>query len=319
MTYHANAQTNLQQRKRIRQSREPYRRQAHQLGVSVATIAKWKQRPDPLDRTSRPRRIHTALPPEAAPLLSWLRKDWLLDLDAVWQALRQTVFPQLSRSAVYRELVRLQLHQLRVLRPAQQRRHGKFRACPPGFVHLDVFYLPRLDGTRRYVFVAIDRATRLLTCQVYESRATASALAFLAHCQRFYPFRLYRLLTDNGKEFTLWGHRGRGGATTSKLHAFTSACQRARMRHSLTKAYHPWTNGLVERTGGTLKAETVYRFHFDTVSQLLQAVYAFERYFNAHRPYKAMGGKTPYQLTQDWYAKAPKRFLRDPTALFATW
>ena len=74
MTYHANAQTNIQQRKRIRQSREPYRRQAHQLGVSVATVAKWKRRRYPHDRTSRPRRIHTALPPEAAPLLSWLRK-----------------------------------------------------------------------------------------------------------------------------------------------------------------------------------------------------------------------------------------------------
>ena len=148
MTYHANAQTNIQQRKRIRQSREPYRRQAHQLGVSVATVAKWKRRRDPHDRTSRPRRIHTALQPEAAPLLSWLRKDWLLDLDAMWQALRQTVFPQLSRSAVYRELVRLQLHQLRALRPAQQRRHGKFRACPPGF-DLDVLACPRCGGRMR--------------------------------------------------------------------------------------------------------------------------------------------------------------------------
>ncbi len=39
MTYHANARTTLHQRKRIRQSREPYRVQARQLGVSVATIS----------------------------------------------------------------------------------------------------------------------------------------------------------------------------------------------------------------------------------------------------------------------------------------
>src|SRR5437868_5720723 len=37
-----------------------------------------------------------AFPPEVAPLLGWLRKDWLLDLGTVWLALRQTVFPQLS-------------------------------------------------------------------------------------------------------------------------------------------------------------------------------------------------------------------------------
>jgi len=319
MTYHANARTNIQQRKRVRQSREPYRLQAKQLGVSVATVAKWKRRPDPRDRTSRPQRIHKAVPPEAAPLLAWLRQDWLVDLDTVWLALRQTVFPQLSRSAVYRELVRLNLHQLRALRPHAKQPRGKFRACPPGFLHVDVFYLPRLDGIRRYLFVAVDRATRLLTMQVYATREMASALAFLAHCQRFYPFRLYRLLTDNGREFTLRGYRGRGGARTDRVHPFTSACQRARIRHSLTKAYHPWTNGLVERAGSTIKTETIYRLHFDTVSQLLSALYGFERYFNAHRPYKAIGGKTPYQLTQEWYTKQPKRFLREPIALFTTW
>jgi transposase InsO family protein len=319
MTYHANARTNIQQRTRIRQSRDPYRVQAKQLGVSVATVAKWTDRDNPHDRTSRPHRIPKALPPEAAPLLTWLRRDWLADLDSVWLALRQTVFPQLSRSAVYRELVRLDLHQLRTLRPQAARCPGKFRACPPGFLHVDVFYLPRLDGRRRYLFVAIDRATRLLTMQVYETRTTASALAFVAHCQRFYPFRLYRFLTDNGKEFTLRGYRGRGGATTAKVHPFTQACRHAKIRHSLIKAYHPWTNGLAERTGSTIKTETVYRLHFDTSAQLFAALYGFERYFNYHRPYKAMGGKTPYQLTQQWYVKASQWFLRDPTVLFTTW
>lgn len=319
MTYHDNAKTTVHQRKRIRQSKAPYRVQARELGVSVATVAKWKHRADPGDRPSRPRRIQKALPPEAAPLLGWMRRDWLLDLDTVWLALRQTVFPQLSRSAVYRELVRLQLHQLQALRPPRKRRQGKFRACPPGFLHVDVFYLPRLDGQRRYLFVAIDRATRLLTTQVAATRTTASALAFLAHCQRFYPFRLYRVLTDNGREFTLRTYRGRGGARTSKPHPFTHACRRATIRHSVTKAYHPWTNGLVERAGSTIKTETVYRLHFDTAAQLLSALYGFERYFNCHRPYKAMGGKTPSQLTQEWYAKAPRRFLREPTVLFTTW
>ena len=76
MTYHANARTNVQQRKRVRQSREPYRLQAKQLGISVATVAKWKRRGYPRDRTSRPHHVHKALPPEAAPLLRWMRQDW---------------------------------------------------------------------------------------------------------------------------------------------------------------------------------------------------------------------------------------------------
>jgi transposase InsO family protein len=319
MTYHANAKLTIHQRQRIRRSREPYHVPAQQLGVSQATIAKWTHRSIPHDRSSRPHHSHKTVPPEAIPLLRWMRQDWLVDLDTVWLALRQTVFPQLSRSAVYRELVRLQLHQLRTLRPQATRRYGTFRACPPGFLHLDVFDLPRLDGQRRYLFVAIDRATRLLTMPVYPPRDAASAVAFLAHCQRFYPFRLYRTLTDNAKTFTLRTHRVRGGARAKHPAAFTRACRAARIRHSLTQPYHPWTNGLVERVGGTIQTETIYRFHFDTLSQLLSALYGFERYFNQHRPYKALGGKTPAQLAQEWYAKAPHRFLREPIVLFTTW
>src|SRR5882762_7997937 len=85
MTYHNNARTTAHQRKRIRHSRAHYRIQAKALGVSVATVAKWRRRRDPTDRSSRPHRVHKALPPEAASLLSWLRKDWLLDLDTVWR------------------------------------------------------------------------------------------------------------------------------------------------------------------------------------------------------------------------------------------
>ena len=319
MTYHDNARTTTHQRKRIRHSRAPYRVQAKALGISVATVAKWRRRRDPTDRSSRPHRSPKALPPETAPLLGWLRKDWLLDLDTVWLALRQTVFPQLSRSAVYRELVRLQLHRLRSLRPRPSQPHGRFRACPPGFLHIDTFALPRLGGPRRYLFVAIDRATRLMTMQVASTRDMASAVAFLAHCQRFYPFRLYRVLTDNGREFTLRGYRGRNGARTTKVHPFTQRCRRGRIRHSLTKAYHPWTNGLVERTGGTIKAETVSRWQFDSPAMLDAALYGFERYFNEHRPYKVMGGKTPAQLTHAWDQQSPTRFLRQPVGSFTTW
>jgi len=64
-------------------------------------------------------------------------------------------------------------------------------------------------------------------------------------------------------------------------------------------------HGLVERTGGTTKAETAYRWHFNSTAMLDAALYGFERYFNEHRPYKAMGGKTPAQLTQEWFTKTP--------------
>ena len=104
MTYHENARTTVHQHKRIRHGRAPYRVQAQTLGVGVATVAKWRWRTDVTDCFSRPHRSQKAVPSEAAPLLGWLRKDLLLDLDMVWLALRQTVFPQLSRLAVHRSM-----------------------------------------------------------------------------------------------------------------------------------------------------------------------------------------------------------------------
>ena len=52
----------------------------------------------------------------------------------MWLTLRRTVFPQLNRLS---ELVRLQLHRLRLLQPRLPRLQGRFRACPPGFIHID--------------------------------------------------------------------------------------------------------------------------------------------------------------------------------------
>jgi len=42
-------------------------------------------------------------------------------------------------------------------------KHSGFKACEAGYIHIDVKYLPQMESesSRRYLFVAIDRATRL--------------------------------------------------------------------------------------------------------------------------------------------------------------
>ena len=315
MNYHANAKTTVHQRRRIKESKEPYRTLAKQIGVSVPTVAKWKKREQLNDRSSRPRRIKKALPSAMEPVLDFLRKDWLLELDTIWIALQKTIFPQLTRSAVYRQLVRQNIQDLKKLRVCQERPHGKFRAAPPGFLHIDIFRLPKMDDKQLYLFVAIDRATRLLTMQAYHRQDAQSAAVFLDHCRKFYPFRIYRVLTDNGGQFTNRHYKKSQGIKIKEPHTFGLTCRKNHIRHTLTKSYHPWTNGLAERAGQTIKTETIHRFHYDSLPQMVSALYGFERYFNYHRPYKALGGKTPYELVQLWYNKKPKRFLREPNCL----
>ena len=40
---------------------------------------------------------------------------------------------------------------------------------------------------------------------------------------------------------------------------FDTICEAHGIEHRLTKPYHPWTNGQVERMHRTLKEQTVYR------------------------------------------------------------
>ncbi len=57
--------------------------------------------------------------------------------------------------------------------PQEQKEQAKkFKEYKPGFLHIDVTYLPKLDGQKYYLFVAIDRATRLLYYKVYENNRT---------------------------------------------------------------------------------------------------------------------------------------------------
>ncbi|MBK8357296.1 MAG: DDE-type integrase/transposase/recombinase [Saprospiraceae bacterium] len=63
-------------------------------------------------------------------------------------------------------------------------------------------YLPKFDGSKYYLYVAIDRATRLMYYKVYKNKTAQSATDFLALCKSFFPFYISHVLTDNGLEFT---------------------------------------------------------------------------------------------------------------------
>ena len=56
--------------------------------------------------------------------------------------------------------------------PPQEKRDKakKFKEYEQGYLHIDVTYLPKLDGIIYYLFVAIDRATRILFFEVSDAK-----------------------------------------------------------------------------------------------------------------------------------------------------
>jgi transposase len=212
-------------------------------------------------------------------ILSLRQKGLSLDdlVDLVQQPL-----PEATRSSVYRLLKRNGISRLpkkEEQETGQDDKHGQFKDYGPGFVHIDCFYLPKLEGKKRYCFVAIDRATRLSLLAVYDSKTKKAATDFLTQCLVFFPFRISKVLTDNGREFTLKGFKNRWGTTVKDNHDFEKLCRQQEIEHRTTLPYTPKTNGMVERMNGLTKENTVKKKRYVTVREMLVDLHGwFVRY-----------------------------------------
>lgn len=116
-----------------------------------------------------------------------IRKTTWLSLDEVWEML-YVYNPQITRSSVYRTFCRNSVNKL----PEHKKQNAKkFKEYQPGYLHIDVTYLPKFEGNSSYLFVAIDRATRCLFYQLYDAKNSENAENFLYKCLDFFPLQNY--------------------------------------------------------------------------------------------------------------------------------
>lgn len=128
-----------------------------------------------------------------------LRKTLLVSLDDLLAVVREFLNPHVSRSGLDRCLRRHGVGNLRDLqaKAARPKRSG-FKAYEPGYLHIDVKYLPQMadETSRRYLFVAIDRATRWVFIRLFKAKTAANARRFLRDLQRGCPIRIRTVLSD---------------------------------------------------------------------------------------------------------------------------
>jgi len=204
------ARTTHHDRAEIQRSDLPKRELARQLGVSRGTIDKWKSRDTVQDRSHRTHTRRTTLTPAQEEVVIALRTMLLLPLDDLLAVTKEFINPEVSRSGLQRCLDHYNMPNLRTLKEqalAQSEAPSKaktFKDYEPGFLHIDIKYLPKMpdEADRRYLFVAIDRATRWVFIKIYADQTQESSVDFLGQLQLHCPVHIKMILTDNGTQFT---------------------------------------------------------------------------------------------------------------------
>ncbi len=243
-----------------------------------------------------------------------IRKYLGLSLDDCIEELERTYWVIIKRSSSYYYLRHRECFK------KEKRKTKKFKEYDPWYVHIDISYWPKIDGKKQYIYVAIDRATRLIYIEIHENKKAETAAIFLKKAIEFFPFEIEKILTDNGKEFTLKNHLWK----VDLEWAFDTVCKEFEIEHRLTKPRHPRTNGMVEKSNDTIKSNTVGIHIYDKKEDMVKDIIQFMFFYNLHRRHwgivREKKWKTPYdallyyhKIMPQIFTKTPKQFIEQLT------
>ena len=290
---HGGATTTEATRRAIQRSQESLRTLAKRHGINPKTVAKWKKRSSVADLPTGPRQpASTVLSIGEEAIILAFRRHTLLPLDDCLYALQATI-PRLTRSSLHRCLQRhgiSRLPQVEGDRPEKR----KFKTYPIGYFHIDIAEV-RTEQGKLYLFVAIDRTAKFAFVALHEKADRPTAVRFLEALITAVPYRLHTVLTDNGIQFADLPRNRDGWTARYRVHRFDQICRANGIELGLTKPYHPWTNGQVERMNRTIKEATVNRYHYETHDQLRTHLADFVTAYNFSRRLKTQKGLSPYE------------------------
>jgi transposase InsO family protein len=312
LNLHKNARTTPAMRREWRESTASTAELARRYHLSKATVRQWRRREEVGDRSHRPQRLHTTRSPAQEAIVVALRQTLLLPWDDLLAVTRAFIREGVSRSGLDRCLRRHGVSDLKALIPSPEGGVAPtktFKDFVPGFVHVDVKYLPQMpdESARRYLFAAIDRATRWVTVEILPEKSAVCAQGLLAHLRAAAPFKITTILSDNGKAFTdrfcATGQRDPTGR-----HRFDRTCDRHGIEHRLIKPHPPQTNGRIERFNGRI-ADVLATNRFHSGEHLADTLQRYVSIDKGYIPQRALGHISPHEALQQWFQKQPDLFV----------
>lgn len=248
------------------------------------------------DRSSRPLRSphRLSLAQEAA--ITALRRQTGRGADFLAPLLglpASTVHRVIRRQGLLRQLaarppvIRYEFGEPGAMLHADTKKLGRIVGGPGHRIHGDHSRQPRHVGWE-VMHMLIDDATRLVYAEILGDEQGRTAALFLVRAVRWFRaqgIRADRILTDNGSPY--------------QSKAWRRVCRLAGLRHRRTQPYHPQTNGKAERWIQTALRECLYLEVFHDCEQRQAGLSQFVRWYNTHRPHRALKGMSPQaRLTQ---------------------
>jgi len=181
---HGSARTTEAVRRAIQHSQESIRALAGRYGINPKTVAKWKRRTITADAPMGPKApSSTVLTLEEEAIIVAFRRHTLLPLDDCLYALQATI-AHLTRSSLHHCLQRHGISRLPEIEGDKPNKK-KFKAYPRLF-HIDIAEVRTEEG-KLYLFVAIDRTSKIAFAKLEHEANRLTATAFLEALSRRSP------------------------------------------------------------------------------------------------------------------------------------
>ena len=312
LSYHPTAKTTVNIRREIKENIDNLTldAQAKKYNVCIKTIEKWRKRDNFEDAK------HGAINPAKSIsdieeyIICEIRKTTLLPLDDLLDVVRNFGI-KISRSALNRALKRNNLSNLRdylksLNNDNEETKQTSFKEYAIGYVHIDIKYLPKINGERTYLYVAIDRCSRVVFVDIYNDKTAVSANSFLKSVIDYFPFEITKILADNGKEFTD-KFNNKSKKPTGK-HIFDKTCSDSDIEHRLTKPYTPKTNGMVERVNGKVTVNVLDKIKFDSLEHMKKAIFNYFYSYNYHIKHSGIDRLTPIEYLENEFRENEDKF-----------
>ncbi len=300
---HKRARTTQEVRYEIQNSKEGASSLARKFNVSRETIYKWKSRDFTNDEKMGTKSAKSSLTSLEQQVVCEYRRVTKDSLDDCYIALKNEI-PKLTRSNLHRVLQKNNLSKF----PKEIIAKQKFSDYKIGFVHIDITFL-NINNKKYYLFVAIERLSKFLFLKLYSDKTMDSSAKFLQETIDNFPFKIHKILTDNGAEFTY--KLLKNCKKKEEEHKFNKVCIANNISHKTTQFRHPWTNGQVEIMNKQIKNNTTRKYFYDNFEQLSNHLNQYMIAYNFAKQLKSLKFKTPYQKLVDIFDDDRNNFKCD--------